>query len=39
MYLEAEIERVENCTWRPRSSELRDTLRGRDRAKLEAVCE
>jgi len=26
MYLDAMIERVERCTWRPRSSELRDAL-------------
>ena len=35
MHLEAAIERVESCTWRPGSSEFRDTLRGRDRASLE----
>jgi len=28
-------ERVWRCTWKPRSSELRDTLRGHDRASLE----
>jgi len=31
MHLEAEIEWSERCTWRPWSSEFRDTLRGRDR--------
>jgi len=34
MYLEAEIEPVERCTWRPWLSELKDTLRGGDRASL-----
>jgi len=35
MHLEAEIERVWRCTWRLRSSELRDALGGRDQASLE----
>jgi len=35
MHFEAVIERVWRCNWRPRLSELRDTLRGRDRASLE----
>jgi len=35
MHLEAVIERVSRCTWRLRSSELRDALGGRDRASLE----
>jgi len=30
LYLEAVIERVERCTWRPWSSELRDSLGGQD---------
>ena len=39
MYLEAVIERVERCTWKPRSSELRDALGGRDRPSLEMQLE
>jgi len=35
MHFEAVIELVWTCNWRPRLSELRDTLRGRDRASLE----
>jgi len=35
IYLEAIIELVWRCTWRPRSSELRDALGGRDRSSLE----
>ena len=35
MYLESVIERVDRCTWRRRSSELRDALGGRNRASLE----
>jgi len=35
MQFEAVIERVWRCNWRPRLPELRDTLRGRDRASLE----
>jgi len=35
MYLEAVIEQVERCTWRPRSSELRDALGGQDRVNSE----
>jgi len=31
MHSEAVIERVWRCTWRPRLSELRDALGGRDR--------
>ena len=30
MHSEAVIERVSRCTWRPRLSELRDALGGRD---------
>jgi len=37
MHLEAEIERVWRCTWRPTSSELRDALGGRNRMSLEAI--
>jgi len=37
MDLEAVIERVERCTWGPRSSEFGDALGGRDRSNLEAV--
>jgi len=39
MHLEAEIERDWRCTWRPRSSERRDALGGRDRASLEMQLE
>jgi len=39
MYLEAGIERVERCTWRLRSSELRDALGGRERGSVEMNCE
>jgi len=35
MHLETEIECSQRCTWRLRSSELRDALGGRDRASLE----
>jgi hypothetical protein len=35
MHFEAVIERVWSCNWRLRLSELRDTLRGGDRASLE----
>jgi hypothetical protein len=35
MHFEAVVERVWRCNWKPRLSELRDTLRGRDRASLE----
>jgi len=35
IYLEAMIERVWRCTWRPRLSELRDAQGGHDRARLE----
>jgi len=35
IYLEAVTERVWRCTWRPRSSELRDALWGCDRVSLE----
>jgi len=35
MHLEAVIERVWRCTWRLRSSELRDALGGRDQTSLE----
>jgi hypothetical protein len=34
MHLEAVIVRVGRCIWRPRSSNSRDALRGRDRAGL-----
>ena len=43
MHLEAVIERVWRCTWRPGLSELRDAFGGRDRVNsevhLEAVIE
>jgi len=43
IYLEAVIDPVWRCTWRPRSSELREALGGRDQASLgmdwEAVIE
>jgi hypothetical protein len=39
MHWEAVIERVWRCTWRPRSSELRDALSGYDRARLEEYLE
>jgi len=39
MHLEAMIERVWRCTWRLRSSELRDALGGHDRANFQAVIE
>jgi len=39
MNLEAVIERVSRCAWRPRSSELRDALRGYDRAGVEMYLE
>jgi len=35
IYLEALIDRIWRCPWRPRLSELRDALGGRDRASLE----
>jgi len=35
MHWEAVIERVWRCTWRPRSSELRAALGGRDQGSLE----
>jgi len=35
MHTETVIERVWRCTLRPRSSQLRDALGGRDRASLE----
>ena len=35
MHFEAVIERVWRCNWRPRLSELRDTLRGSDGGSLE----
>ena len=35
IHFEAVIERVWRCNWRPRLSELTDTLGGRDRASLE----
>jgi len=35
IYLEAVIKRVERCTWRPRSSELRDAVGGQDRLNSE----
>jgi len=37
MHLEAVIERVWRCTWRLRSSELRDAIGGCDRASLECT--
>jgi hypothetical protein len=39
MHLEAMIEQVWRCKWRPRSSELRDALGGRDQASLEMQLE
>jgi len=39
IHSEAVIERVWRCTWRPRSSELRDALGGRDRSSLEMCWE
>ena len=39
LHLEAEIEWTQRCTGRPGWSELRDALRGHDRANLEAVIE
>jgi hypothetical protein len=39
IYFEAVIERVERCTCKPESSELRHTLRGRDQASLEIQLE
>jgi len=35
VYMEAVIEQVWRCSWRPGSSELRDALRGRDRASID----
>jgi len=35
MHFEAVIERVWRCTSRPRSSELRDALGGRDQSSVE----
>jgi len=35
MLFEAVIERGWRCNWRPRLSELRDALGGRDRASLD----
>ena len=35
MQLEAMIERLRRCNWRPRSSKDDDALGGRDRASLE----
>jgi len=35
IHLEAVIERVRRCTWKPRSSEFGDALGGLDRASLE----
>jgi len=35
MHWEAVIGRFWTCTWRPRLSELRDALGGRDRASLD----
>jgi hypothetical protein len=35
IYLRAVIELVWRCTWRPRSSELRDALGHRDQSGLE----
>ena len=34
MHMEAVIERVSRCTWRPRSSQLRDPPGAHDRASL-----
>ena len=35
MHSEAVTEQVWRCTWKPRWSELRDALTGRDRASLD----
>jgi hypothetical protein len=35
MHCEAVIERIWRCNWRPRSSELRAALGGRDQSSLE----
>jgi hypothetical protein len=35
IHFEAMIERVWRCNWRPRLSQLRDALGGRDRVSLE----
>jgi hypothetical protein len=35
MYLEAMFERVEKCTWRPKSSQLRDALGGPEQGNSE----
>jgi hypothetical protein len=39
MHFEAVIERGWRCNWRPRLSELRDALGGRDRVSLEMQLE
>jgi hypothetical protein len=39
MHLEAVIDRASRCTGRPRSSEPRDALWGRDRARLKMQLE
>jgi len=39
MHFEAVIERVWRWNWRPRSSELRAALRGRNRSSLEMYLE
>jgi len=39
MHLEAVIERVWRCSWRPRSSELSDALVCHDRSRLEEYLE
>ena len=39
MHFEAVIERVWRCNWRPRLSELREALEGRDRASLDMQLE
>jgi hypothetical protein len=35
MHFEAQIELTQKCTWRPRSTELRDALGGRNRVSLD----
>jgi len=39
IHSEAVVERIWRCNWRPRLSELRDALGGRDRASLDVHLE
>jgi len=39
MHLEAEIEGIWRCTWRPRSSEFGDALGGQDQVELRDALE